>query len=192
MRIFLDMDGVVVDFIRPAIRIHSRNPDDVIANWPQGEFDVASVLGITTREFWAPISAAGWRWWVNLPVLPWAEELMNVVNEFAGEDWLFASSPSRSPQSASGKVRWLQNRYTESFRSYMLGEHKHLFAKPGHVLIDDREESVIKFREHSGHAVLFPQPWNQLGAMTDPVAYVRSELLAISNLESVKSFRKDY
>jgi len=182
MRIFLDMDGVIADFVRPAISLHGRDPDEVLANWPAGTFDVAKVLGLTTKEFWKPITIAGWRWWVGLPHYSWSDDLLNVVQSFAGDDWLFASSPSRSCQSASGKIAWLQRRFGSHFRKYMLGEHKHLFAKSGAVLIDDREQSVIEFREAGGEAILFPQPWNSLGLVADPVAHIRIELALIAGL----------
>lgn len=58
----------------------------------------------------------------------------------------------------------------------MLGEHKHLFAKRGSLLIDDNEAAVRKFREHGGSAILFPQPWNSLGGVDDPVGYVSGEM----------------
>lgn len=173
--IFLDMDGVVVDFAGSALRLHGYDVTKTLANWPTGEWDIAKVLGLSDAAFWSKIDDAGEDWWATLPKYPWADELIQLVSSLS-QQWLFASCPSRFHGSSSGKVRWMQNEFGLHFRKYMLGEHKHLLANPDSLLIDDNEQSVTRFRSHCGRAILFPQPWNSLGAVDNPIELIRAQL----------------
>lgn len=181
MRIFLDMDGVLCDFMWDALVANDRHPVKTLQDWPIGTFDVCEVIGVAPEEFWKRIDKRGHRFWSELAEYQWTRELVSLVAEF-DPSWFVSTSPSQSPDSSSGKVEWLQIRFGKDFRRYMLGPSKELLAKPGAVLIDDREESVETFREHGGEAVLFPQPWNSLGAMADPVNHVRQQLELIRGI----------
>ena len=172
--IFVDMDGVLVDFIGAALKLHGCDVESTLAGWPGGVFDVAEVLGISPAEFWSKIDAAGEEWWGSLSPYPWMGDLLGLVAKC--DEFILATSPSRFHGSSSGKVLWMQRAFGTSWRNYMLGEHKHLFAKRGSLLIDDNEAAVRKFREHGGSAILFPQPWNSLGGVDDPVGYVSGEM----------------
>lgn len=172
--IFVDLDGVCVDFIGAALLLHGRDVEATLADWPNAVWDVSTVLGIKPAEFWKTIDEAGEDWWATLPAYPWMAPLLEMVAK--KDDFIFATSPSRFAGSSSGKVRWMQRTFGRSWRSYMLGEHKHLFAKPGALLIDDNEAACEKFEAHGGKAILFPQPWNSLGRHADPLVFVKQRL----------------
>lgn len=174
--ILLDMDGVIVDFVGAALRLHDQDVEATLATWPRGEWNVAKVLGVSTNVFWSKIDEAGEDWWATLPEYPWADELIAAVEE-SQRGWVFATSPSRFHGSASGKVRWMQKKFGSGFRGYMLGEHKNLFARREAILIDDNEEAVKRFRAEGGGAVLFPRPWNSLGVVQNPVEMVKELLV---------------
>lgn len=173
--ILMDMDGVMVDFVGGAARLFDRDVEELMESWPAGQFDICPVLGVSATQFWSRIDRAGEEWWAYLEDYPWTRDLIEMMSVHDG-GFVISTSPSRSCHSSSGKVRWLQSRFGGSFRGYMLGEHKHLMAKPGAILVDDNEVSVLKFREHGGEAVLFPQPWNSLGRVVDPLGYLAGEL----------------
>lgn len=178
--ILLDVDGVICDFVGAAISLHGLDPVKVLANYPLGEWDIAKVLGVSQTDFWKRIDAAGEDWWATLPEYPWADELISLVG--ANDDWVFATSPSRFHGSASGKVRWMQRKFGSHFRKYMLGEHKHLLAKPGAILIDDNQLTCEKFDRHEGSAILFPRPWNNSLQQSDwPVYCVDRALRSLKN-----------
>lgn len=179
--IFLDMDGVICDFVGSAARLHCRQADELVSEWPAGVFDICHVLGVSATQFWSRVDRAGEAFWTYLNDYPWTSQLIELVQGH-DEGFVISTSPSRSHHSSAGKVRWLQMKFGMPFRSYMLGEQKHLLAKPGAVLIDDNEASVLKFRDHGGEAILFPQPWNSLGRVDDPVGYVSDELNRLCGL----------
>lgn len=156
--ILLDMDGVCVDFIRPACRLHGRDPGEVMADWEAGSWDICEPLGLTPTEFWEPITMNP-EFWQRLPEYSWFRNLWKLLESYC-EDIVFLTSPSRCPTAHFGKAKWLQARGYCPARKAMLGSRKELLAKPGNVLVDDSDENCRKFAEAGGAAVLFPQWWN--------------------------------
>lgn len=178
--ILLDLDGVAVDFSSEACRLFGK-PDLEIRSW-----DSWTYLGVTEREFWDTIDAAGHEFWRNLPAYPWYSQLMSL---FQGYPVTFSTTPSKCASSAYGKRLWFLDQFGSDFTDYMMGGQKFLMAKPGAVLIDDSDKNVAKFREHGGSVVLFPQLWNSgrtLLPHTDRVDYVRSELNKINDRKSTR------
>lgn len=165
-RIYCDMDGVLTDFVGGAAYLFGADPRDL--KWSPAEGTsktVSSVhipLGITDDELWAKIAAAGVSFWENLEKHEWADDLWKHLNKTAPT--LIASSPALvgAPESAYGKVKWLQKWRGKDFQDYILIRgNKHLLAGPTAVLIDDYGRNVKEFREAGGHAILFPRPWNE-------------------------------
>ena len=165
--IFLDMDGVLVDFVGGALRTCFGNMEATICQtlelWPAGEYDITKVVGGTIDEFWEAINAEK-GFWESLSPYPWAADLIDLVESAVKRKWSIATSPSRDPQCAAGKVKWLQDNCSkgQSFRNYFITPEKHLLAGGNRtrVLIDDRDVNVDRWRECGGSAILFPQPWN--------------------------------
>jgi hypothetical protein len=164
--IYLDMDGVLCDFVGAALRIHKRL--DALDHWPAGEWDIAKVLGISTDEFWAPIDHHAEHFWAGLEPYPWLNNLVNLL-ESTGAPITIASSPSYDPYSAAGKLMWLKKHLPQFKRRYLLGGEKHLLARPNAVLIDDNDQGVYQFHTAGGWGITFPQPWNQLSFVGESV-----------------------
>lgn len=155
--VFLDMDGVIVDFVQAALDVHHRRdltPEDIT------EYDMAGIMGLTEKEFWALIDAAGPPFWRDMPVYPWFEPLMAHLKRVA-EKIIFVTTPGWHHASLLGKKYWLNEHFGHRFRDYILTSHKHYLAgTPRSVLIDDSPHNVKAFEEAGGAAVLFPRPWN--------------------------------
>jgi len=175
--IYLDMDGVCTDFVSAALRLHGVEPEAFLARWPEGQFDMATVMGISQNAFWKPIGKAGHEFWTGLEAYPWFIELFGVCNQIA--DVAFLTSPSLDPFAASGKVAWLQERFGTGFRAYNITNQKWRCARPNAILIDDHPDHCTEFREHGGQAVLFPAIWNKRRPKGSfPLALVISEIRA--------------
>lgn len=174
--IFLDMDGVLVDFFRPALQVHNRLP--LLDDWPRGVWDIPTVLGISKGEFWAKIDALGAEYWTEMPAYPWTADLVAAVTRAA--PFSILSSPSLCAECPTGKIHWLRRHLRADFRDYLFGHAKHHCAKPGALLIDDSDENVDAFRAHGGEAILFPQAWNSNHAIDDPLGYAIDELHRLS------------
>jgi 5'(3')-deoxyribonucleotidase len=177
--IFLDMDGVLTDFVSACLTLHGQ--PQALETWPAGNRDIPQVVGISKSDFWRLIDDQGAEFWAGLKPFPWCDDLVALVREFAPLTILTA--PSLSPACLDGKVRWLYEHFPKvrgkRFTDFLIGNQKHLLAQAGRVLIDDTESHVDAFRAAGGEAILFPQPWNANHAITDRLAYVRSQLSTI-------------
>jgi 5'(3')-deoxyribonucleotidase len=174
---FIDMDGVLADFMGSAMRRHNRL--DMLENYPKGVWALESHMGISASEFWEPLK--GHDFWADLQPYPWFDYLIGLIRARFGENWWISTSPCLDPGSASGKVEWLQ-RYMpgndgKTFTRYFIGTDKYHLARRGAVLIDDNETNCRKFEAFGGTAILFPAPWNCLHDLGgNPVRYVQNAL----------------
>lgn len=175
MRLFCDMDGVLVDFVGGASKLFHYDPC-IIDRW--GYFPL---IGVTEQQFWDRIKGVGSRFWYDLPAYSYHDDVMQVCGEFDPE-FQILTKPGREdvgPSSAKGKIAWLHKMYGTHFDRYFVGAHKHRCAGPDAVLIDDVEKNCEAFRAHGGHAILFPQQYNENRKIKDPVRYLRQQLEAV-------------
>lgn len=180
--ILLDMDGVLADFDEAACRAHGVDRELVETRRKPGEWSLVEPLGLTSLdEFWAPISALGEQFWLDIKPLPWLGELIELVEQYTN-DWHVVTTPGRDPSSYSGKAAWLKQRFGAKFHRITLTAHKHLLADSGTVLIDDRQANIDAFRRPrlgraSGHGILFPSTANALYIYAnDPLSSVQRGL----------------
>ena len=175
-RMILDMDEVMVDFVGGALRAHGWTRKRLYAAWPPGEWDMAAPMGLTLEEFWAPLTAAGENFWTGLEPHPWLPRLLALV-EGLTKDWYIVSSPSQCSSCHAGKARWLKTRFGPHFDRFAITPHKHLFANPDTLLIDDRDETVRRFTDYGGVGLVFPARHNRLHRLADdPVRYLETVL----------------
>lgn len=181
-RIFLDMDGVITDFVSTALQLH--NAESAAENWPPGEWYVHKVLGLSRQQFWDRVDEAGEDRWANLEPYPWMSDLLSLLAEFAPVTIL--SSPSLNPGSAAGKMRWLDKHLGggRPFRDFIFTSQKHLLASPHRVLVDDSDKNVKAFGDHFGQAIVFPQQWNSNHSIGDRLEFVRAELTRFEQAEA--------
>lgn len=157
-RVFLDMDGVLVDFIGGAARAHGiENPYDDHSN--HGVYDIDTLIKMDRNKFWEPF---GRKFWAKLDPTDECFGLVDILErKFGQKNICILSSPTANPESLSGKLDWLQKHLPQYARQFLFGTQKHFCAGRGALLIDDSESNVDKFELHSGRAILFPRPWNR-------------------------------
>lgn len=184
MDILLDMDEVLVDFVGAACRAWGLTDERTRAVEARQTWDCVPALSeqlglpepMTPSMFWSRINGdAGF--WLNLRPMPWFDELIELVCS-SGCDWYVVSSPSACPSSYAGKAGWLKERFGGGFDRLALSQHKTLLARPGAILVDDKDEAVKSFITGGGLAgVVFPRLHNSMrGRAGRPVAHVASAL----------------
>lgn len=156
--IYLDMDGVLCDFVTPAMTVHGRPELLQPGAWPKGVYTLEEVLGVTKSQFWEPIDNLDYPFWSMLPAYPWWQTLLHVSMARAYQ--VVILSKPHGPQSTAGKHYWLTHHFGHDFDRYAFTPHKHLLAGRGKVLIDDCEANIREWRNAGGIGLLFPQPWN--------------------------------
>jgi 5'(3')-deoxyribonucleotidase len=175
-RIFLDIDGVLANWVRGVCDMHGLDVGHVLRDWPADTYDICDATGLDPAEMWERIHLLGTGFWANLRLYPWASSLVALLEPIAPVTLL--SSPSRHHSSSGGKHAWIQS-YMPSFeRRFLLGADKAACARPGAVLIDDSDANCRAFEAAGGHAIVFPQPWNSAREHYGPgiVDHIRNRL----------------
>ncbi len=156
MKVFLDMDGVLVDFRRGICEAFNRNDPstnwEFWENWPNVTFEMVNAT--CTQEFWrtlkfthdAQILLYGW---------------VDLMKKF--EDITLLTTPMPNPGSWSGKYLWIRNNMPAKFikNVIILQGSKAQLAGPNTLLIDDKDENIEEFRAAGGRAILVPRVWNK-------------------------------
>lgn len=170
--IYVDLDGVLGDFVSAALVAHKKDPAVALKEWTPGDYDALPKLcGVDDKAFWEGINdykpewmrgnghtPGAWIWENEIKLYPWADLLWNMCEERA-DTWVM-TSPARSAGSSYGKVAWLQKWKGETFRKYVIAPNKAHLGRPGALLIDDDPKNVAKWAERGGATIQFPRLWN--------------------------------
>ena len=178
--IFLDMDEVLVDFVGGVCKLFDITKEQLLEHQNPNEWTIVPALAkatdnpdFTDAGMWEEIDQHGSDFWEDLEKLPWADELLELV------DWCgtyhIVSSPNYHPHCYDGKVKWLKEEFAFEFNNFSIMKDKYLFAGEGRILIDDKPGNIESFRSYGGSAILFPSALNKLRG-TDPIAYVKGAL----------------
>lgn len=173
------MDGVLVDFIRPSLKIHNR--EDI--RYTDVDWDIDLRIYPENREkFWTPL---GYDFWANLPWHPNGQWLFGEIERMVGlENICLCTSPCKTEGGLQGKLDWIiKNLPKKLHRQYSLQPKKFFSAGPYNILLDDNEENVELFEKRGGKTVLIPEPWNRRAGECFLGNYdtiqIREELLAL-------------
>ena len=158
MKIFLDVDGVLADFVGAALAVHDCDDPWETNHHNLGKYELANLIGLCSNSFWAATNHHDF--WANLDPLPDGRSLVGFL-EKEPHHIFFATSPTLSPHCSSGKHEWIEKHYPRYSRKSFIGAAKEIFGHiPNSLLIDDNDTNVEKFRMAGGQAILWPQPWN--------------------------------
>lgn len=155
VRIFCDLDGVLVDFDRGFADL----PENTEKLSP-GEYEEKH----GKNSIWPLIDKYGEEYWSELYWKGDGRELWDYLEEYKPA---ILSSPSRNPKSISGKAKWIKlnlrlnedpvtklSEYTGNNRVIIM-QQKHLFAKSANdILIDDTQAKIDKWTEAGGTGIL--------------------------------------
>lgn len=167
MRVFLDLDGVIVDFAKGVIEWYNLDckPED----WSEWG-DVFKYYEGTEASFWDGLSD---KFWIGLKFTEEAKEILELLKPFKP---CILTSPAHT--GAGGKQQWIRENLPGYFKNgrYLIGPPKHLLASGNSLLIDDSQENCDKFIKAGGHAIIVPRPWNNLSDK-DVIEHLKKNVL---------------
>ena len=149
-KIYLDMDGVLVDFDQQFKDLTGMMPRKFEAKYG-------------STGFWEAIDKAGVGFWRGMSWMPGGEALYNRASQFDHE---LLSSPSRSELSKIGKRLWRRDKTPNTKLTLSRSYLKKNYAAPNHILIDDREDNIQQWRDAGGIGILYTSA-NQVNAELD-------------------------
>jgi 5'(3')-deoxyribonucleotidase len=135
-KIFVDLDGVLTDFIKQLCALLDKPLD---RKW---EFT-------NDPKIWKKIDEAGESFWTDMEWMPGGHELWNAVKKY---NPTILTSPSRHESSKKGKRVWMKDNIPEI--PYIIDEDKAKYAKKGYILIDDLAKNIDKWEKAGGTGIL--------------------------------------
>jgi hypothetical protein len=159
MKICLDLDGVITDWSGGLCKLLDINP------WtPETQKILRSNYMIEGGEFGpieridSAVQEAGYDFWINLELLPWAHDLVNLCNKYG--EVIFLTSPGAFHAGAHAKPDYILKHFNS--RAYVLTEYKSLCARSDRILIDDMQKNIDMWKAHDGIPFRWPCQWRLL------------------------------
>lgn len=176
MIIFLDMDGVMFNFIGSLEKHLNINLSD-LDQWDIGKHlkrnDIDDVISSLDHDFWA-----------NIEPYDNIKEILRLCEYYSKGNVYVCSSPANHPGSFSGKKVSIDKHLPKGYsKRLILMKKKYLLATKDTVLVDDGQYQVFPFQERGGYAVLYPQLWNNYRFIKqeDKVDFLDAQLKIITN-----------
>lgn len=167
--IFLDLDGVIVDFDGGVHRKYGLEPKA----HRQWDYDYENDFGVSRNEFWQSLDD---NWWMNLEMYPEAQILLAMLEQY--KPVILTSPPYTN--GVHGKREWIKQNMPEYFRDkrYIITPGKKYVARENTILIDDKDEHVAEWWSAGGVGIMYPRPWNIMRDYTDTaLEYVQGMLM---------------
>lgn len=187
---FIDLDGVLADFVSGACRAHNR-PDPYNDPKSHGVFDIEKLWGLTPEQFWEPIVADP-DFWFNLQETPEAKGIVRAAMDTFGRDHccVLTAPNMDDPHCVPGKNWWVGEHFPEFKKDKAKGWHtgnilfgsaKQFLAGPDRVLIDDRDRNIDDFQKWGGVGIRVPRLWNmEWREASNTLAIVQERIKAIN------------
>jgi 5'(3')-deoxyribonucleotidase len=163
LTIFLDLDGVIVDFQKSALEILGMELD-WSAPESKNQWEMTNVLGVSNEDFWEPLNNEDF--WAGLDFAPDGKDIIHLCESFTDNIYLL-TSPNLHPSSYSGKAMWIEKNLPKYLRRTLIAPCKEACAQVTACLIDDKNENIDKFVDHGGFGILVPRPWNNMHHLED-------------------------
>ena len=158
-RVYVDMDGTIADFFGEWAKLdnkdhykdidHKEDALDLVRNHPT--------------------------FWVDLPMLPHARELVKAVIDLYGEYYICSKPLENDPRSAPGKLVWLNKHFGDMPpKDIVFTDNKAAHAMAGgqsNILIDDFGKYVDSWRAAGGIAIKYrPEKFPEVLAILKELA----------------------
>lgn len=183
--LYLDLDGVLVDFVGGVCRLTGVNENDLVRHHKKPL--PVRLDDLFERPFAEINTRIDLAFWYNLDPYPWADELVEIVScMFRGRVFLCTSAGRPGSDffnlAVIGKALWVDRHYPHLAERLIFAFEKWPLAGCNRILVDDSEMHVERFQENKGIGVLFPQWWNsewQRQESGDVLDFVKGKLKSL-------------
>lgn len=149
-KVFLDLDGIIVNFCKGAALALGKE-------YPKEPFAVPDMwLDLDKNNLWK--YCRGHDFWANLEPFPWYKDIIKIVDSNC-PDWKFMSKPSCDAGSYSGKFEWVKNHVKGGVSRIWLINGSKAYACTGkhHLLIDDNAKNCREWEAAGGTVYRWPE-----------------------------------
>ena len=151
MKVFCDMDGVLVNFNKAACALVNHP-------YPPSNWDWIDEIPGNRQKIDDQCTADFWR---NLEWRYDGKAILSILTKKFNDIYLL-TCPMLNAGSGTGKMQWVNKHIPSLYNKLIITRaSKSLFANPDTLLIDDKDENVDNFRAAGGQAILINRPWNK-------------------------------
>jgi hypothetical protein len=137
--IYLDMDGVIVDFDKQFKELTGMGPREFESNFGK-------------EKFWEKITQAGVGFWRGMEWMPGGQELYDRVSK---HNHFLLSAPSQDESSKIGKRMWRRDNTPSTRLILSSAKNKPNYADKSNILIDDRADTINAWKANGGIGILY-------------------------------------
>lgn len=185
IKVFLDMDGVICDFMGALHKELGVEYDPNRYPYAVSKYDIFEDLcarsdgRVSMDNLYRACDKSSF--WSEMAWEKTGKSILSTIFEVVKPEAVtICTSPMANPDAWAGKVSWLNKNLPAIKNITITTAPKHHMAKSGHVLIDDKDSNVEKFVAAGGAAFLVPQPWNK-----------QKDLFATNYIPKLKGFLDD-
>lgn len=131
-KIYCDLDGVLTDFDGAYFELTGKNIKEKSFEGP---------------DFWDPINKSGVEFWSNMKWKEDGKTLWNFIEKYKPK---ILSAPSRQVESRIGKIKWVNRELPDVELILKYAKNKKDLSDPKSILIDDKIENILGWREMGG------------------------------------------
>ena len=178
--VFIDMDGVTVDWLT-GVTVALGKSMDIYQPYQTSSEGLSwdTPVKLLGEPAISRLMTSSENFWSSLQPFDWTAELIQKVS--SRYRVVFLSKPAGIPAAAAGKLIWC-NRYYPNIE-LILCNHKGIVASANKYLIDDDVRQTIGFANECGHTWLFDQQFKlQQKSATEMSAYLDNLLAHIRSI----------
>ena len=189
-RILIDCDGVIANLIFPLLKYLNKQLGTKFEHQHIIKYDILESLGL--QHMWPEVLKNVMykkSFTEKLPVYPGSKEALIKLSEY-GKIYI-VTSPLDAPHWVPGRKKWLKEHFNIGKDRTTNTEAKHTIL--GNVLIDDRAENVLIWKEHfpKGLAILWDAPYNTwLDAEANGIIRTRDWSVVIERVSKLEDSHK--
>jgi hypothetical protein len=156
--IYVDLDGVLVDFDR-GFKDISGGVD---------KYDYVKQNGV--EKLWKLINSQGQEWWENLNWMPDGTKLWSAIENKNVKVLTSGSTRNTGTMAINGKKNWVANHLGPIETIVVNSSHeKQKYARPGDILIDDLYSNISEWTVKKGIGILHRNAEDTINKLNDVI-----------------------
>lgn len=186
MRIYLDMDGVIVNLVKKWLKFYNKDFKDNLTPNDLKSFNTSD--HVKCGEVIYRYLALPEFFKTDLEPYEGAlETIQKLYEENLHEIYILTSPHEKSSTCWHDKKTWINEHlsFIDS-KDIIYSHHKHLNCHPGDIILEDKPETLLKWKQQGGISVCMDRPWNQNCECSHRVKGWENFYWLIKNIESEK------
>lgn len=171
-RIFIDVDGVLADFVSRILTNYNARHGTTYTHAEVTDWAFQDILKPGQR-WWEYIDPD---FWLSLDPYPWAQEMVSLVRKSGHPHAFLTALPGNTGESpglpgalgaaVEGRTVWLDRVFANPedpeppHHRMIVAARKNLVVVPGDILIEDAPKYILPAREIGVTVLALAQPWN--------------------------------